>query len=129
MGLQPDTCTDRRRDTVQTHLESHVHVIPRGGPGRLQHPVARFPSFLPSHPTPSKVLFIDIHHTRVMSDRATDVREKFQRFRILVIGRANAGKTTLLQRVCKTTEFPIVRDRRGKKVIRRLLCRQRTVSY
>jgi GTPase SAR1 family protein len=51
-----------------------------------------------------------------MSDRAADVRKKFPRFRILVIGRANAGKTTLLQRVCKTTESPIVRDRWGSKI-------------
>ena len=28
------------------------------------------------------------------------------RFRVLVIGRANAGKTTILQRVCETTESP-----------------------
>ncbi|KAF8551851.1 hypothetical protein OG21DRAFT_1417201 [Imleria badia] len=51
-----------------------------------------------------------------MSDRASAVRKKFPRFRILVIGRANAGKTTLLQRVCKTTESPIVRDRDGNEV-------------
>ena len=28
------------------------------------------------------------------------------RFRVLIIGRANAGKTTILQRVCNTTESP-----------------------
>jgi GTPase SAR1 family protein len=28
------------------------------------------------------------------------------RFRVLIIGRANAGKTTILQRVCETTESP-----------------------
>ena len=28
------------------------------------------------------------------------------RFRVLVLGRANAGKTTILQRVCETTESP-----------------------
>ncbi|KAN0082400.1 hypothetical protein V8E55_008195 [Tylopilus felleus] len=48
-----------------------------------------------------------------MTDRAAAVRNKFQRFRILVIGRANAGKTTLLQRVCRTTESPIIHDQRG----------------
>ena len=45
-----------------------------------------------------------------------DVRAKFGRFRILVIGRANAGKTTLLQRVCNTTEKPKIFDREGKQV-------------
>src|SRR6266404_4690274 len=29
-------------------------------------------------------------------------------FRVLVIGRANAGKTTILQRVCDTTESPTI---------------------
>jgi len=28
------------------------------------------------------------------------------KFRVLIIGRANAGKTTILQRVCDTTESP-----------------------
>ena len=28
------------------------------------------------------------------------------RFRVLVMGRANAGKTSILQRVCDTTESP-----------------------
>ena len=91
----------------------------RGGPARgcPQHLVARFSHLISSsHSTPSKILFIDIHHTRVMSDRIADIRKKFPRFRILVIGRANAGKTTLLQRVCKTTESPTVRDRRGRMV-------------
>jgi GTPase SAR1 family protein len=29
-------------------------------------------------------------------------------FRVLVIGRANAGKTSILQRVCDTTESPTI---------------------
>ncbi|KIM62316.1 hypothetical protein SCLCIDRAFT_119883 [Scleroderma citrinum Foug A] len=46
------------------------------------------------------------------------VREHFGRFgrlRILVIGRANAGKTTLLQRICNTTEFPEIFNAKGEK--------------
>ena len=39
-----------------------------------------------------------------------DLRAKYTHFRILVIGRANAGKTTLLQRVCNTTEDPVIYD-------------------
>ncbi|KAF8257548.1 hypothetical protein EI94DRAFT_1099221 [Lactarius quietus] len=30
------------------------------------------------------------------------------RFRVLIIGRANAGKTSILQRVCETTESPTI---------------------
>jgi GTP-binding protein EngB required for normal cell division len=41
-----------------------------------------------------------------------DAQEKLPRvpkdikFRVLIIGRANAGKTSILQRVCDTTESP-----------------------
>ncbi|OAX34850.1 hypothetical protein K503DRAFT_774089 [Rhizopogon vinicolor AM-OR11-026] len=45
-----------------------------------------------------------------------DIREKFGRFRILVVGRANAGKTTLLQRVCNTTKKPEIFNSRGEKI-------------
>ena len=40
------------------------------------------------------------------------------RFRVLVIGRANAGKTTILQKVCNTTEQPDIFDSEGNKVRR-----------
>ncbi|KAG6331695.1 hypothetical protein ID866_7394, partial [Astraeus odoratus] len=38
------------------------------------------------------------------------------RFRILIVGRANAGKTTVLQRVCNTTEQPRIFDASGSEV-------------
>jgi len=44
------------------------------------------------------------------------IRKKIGRFRILVIGRANAGKTTILQRVCKTRENPEIYNSAGNKV-------------
>ena len=37
-------------------------------------------------------------------------------FRVLIIGRANAGKTSILQRICETTESPTIY--RGKKKVR-----------
>ncbi len=39
------------------------------------------------------------------------------RFRVLIIGRANAGKTTVLQRVCDTTKSPTIyrQDSDGKR--------------
>ncbi|KAI5985049.1 hypothetical protein EDD15DRAFT_2176341 [Pisolithus albus] len=39
-----------------------------------------------------------------------------KRFRILIMGRANAGKTTILQRVCNTTDNPEITDGKGRKV-------------
>ncbi|KAG1800863.1 GTP-binding protein [Suillus plorans] len=45
-----------------------------------------------------------------------EIRERIDRFRILVIGRANAGKTTILQRVCNTQENPEIYNSTGKKV-------------
>src|SRR5277367_3337032 len=37
-------------------------------------------------------------------------------FRILIIGRANAGKTTILQKLCNTSKSPVVYGPDGKKV-------------
>jgi len=42
--------------------------------------------------------------------------DRIGRFRILVIGRSNAGKTTVLQHVCNTTELPEVFNAEGEKV-------------
>ena len=46
-----------------------------------------------------------------------ELRAKYTRFRILVIGRANAGKTTLLQRVCNTTEDPCIFNDNNKNLV------------
>ena len=46
-----------------------------------------------------------------------DLRAKYTNFRILVIGRANAGKTTVLQRVCNTTEDPCIYDENHKNLV------------
>ncbi|KAG1744533.1 uncharacterized protein EDB91DRAFT_1335536 [Suillus paluster] len=42
-------------------------------------------------------------------------RFRIERFRILIIGRANAGKTTILQRVCNTQENPEIYNSTGEK--------------
>jgi GTPase SAR1 family protein len=44
------------------------------------------------------------------------IKQRIGRFRILVIGRANAGKTTILQRVCNTRENPEIFNSAGEKV-------------
>ncbi|KAJ7866348.1 hypothetical protein B0H13DRAFT_1725177 [Mycena leptocephala] len=49
-------------------------------------------------------------------DSIIDIRSKCSHFRILIIGRANAGKTTLLKRVCNSVEEPEIYDEKGKKV-------------
>jgi GTPase SAR1 family protein len=43
-----------------------------------------------------------------MSTKQTHRRIPNIHFRVLVIGRANAGKTSILQRVCDTTESPTI---------------------
>ena len=44
------------------------------------------------------------------------LRKRFTRFRILVIGRANAGKTTILRNLCNAEGEPTIIDPTGKKV-------------
>jgi GTPase SAR1 family protein len=48
-----------------------------------------------------------------------EIRGKCPQFRILVIGKANAGKTTILRKVCnaKPDAKPIVYDAEGVKLI------------
>jgi hypothetical protein len=45
-----------------------------------------------------------------------DLRKRCRRFRVLIMGRANAGKTTILERMCQSTEPPIIKDRQGRTV-------------
>ncbi|KAF8816880.1 hypothetical protein BYT27DRAFT_7205238 [Phlegmacium glaucopus] len=60
----------------------------------------------------------------ITPEEAEKLRDKYTHFRILVIGRANAGKTTLLKRVCNTKDDPVYEDinpteKRGKHDVRR----------
>ncbi|PPQ85303.1 hypothetical protein CVT25_009982 [Psilocybe cyanescens] len=62
------------------------------------------------------------------SVEAAELRAKYKHFRILVIGRANAGKTTLLKRVCNTTEEPSIYDD-GKDLVSYSAMRQKSDTY
>ncbi|KAJ7618690.1 GTP-binding protein [Roridomyces roridus] len=48
--------------------------------------------------------------------RAIGLRSKCKHFRILVIGRANAGKTTLLKKVCESIEDPEIYSPSGQRI-------------
>ena len=53
----------------------------------------------------------------ILMDKVIDLRSRCRHFRILVIGRANAGKTTLLKKVCNSIEDPeILSPKFGVKV-------------
>jgi hypothetical protein len=49
---------------------------------------------------------------------AAEIRRECPRFRVLIIGKANAGKTTILRKVCnaKPDAKPVIYDPEGKKV-------------
>jgi len=49
-------------------------------------------------------------------DKAIDLRSKCGHFRILIIGRANAGKTTILKKVCNSIEDPEIFSPSGEKL-------------
>ena len=53
---------------------------------------------------------------RLDADKVKKHFDRIGHFRILVVGRSNAGKTTLLQRVCNTTELPEIYNSKGEKV-------------
>ncbi len=62
---------------------------------------------LGSQSTPPADLAPTVSTITTNPEEAAKLRAKYTHFRILVIGRANAGKTTLLKRVCKTNEDPV----------------------
>ncbi|KAG2124235.1 hypothetical protein DEU56DRAFT_598052 [Suillus clintonianus] len=47
---------------------------------------------------------------------ASEMKEKIGRFRILIIGRASAGKTSILQRFCNTSDSPEIFNSAGEKI-------------
>ncbi|KAG1788546.1 uncharacterized protein HD556DRAFT_854003 [Suillus plorans] len=47
---------------------------------------------------------------------AEDLRKMIRRLRVLIIGRANAGKTTILQKVCNTTDQPEIYDAKRNRI-------------
>ncbi|KAI6162606.1 hypothetical protein EDD17DRAFT_558873 [Pisolithus thermaeus] len=53
---------------------------------------------------------------RFNSKMAHQYMKNIKHFRILVMGRANVGKTTILQRVCKSTDKPEIFDGEGNRV-------------
>ena len=55
-------------------------------------------------------------------DCAEELRKRAGRFRVLIIGRANSGKTTILQKICKTDEIPEIFNSKGEKVRCMRLC-------
>ena len=53
---------------------------------------------------------------QLTAEEIQETRQRFTRFHILVIGQANAGKTTILRAVCNTTDEPMIFNPDGKKV-------------
>jgi len=63
--------------------------------------------------SPASTIVPGINHDK---DRARELLKKADRFRILVIGRANSGKTTILQKICKTDEKPEIFNSKSEKI-------------
>jgi hypothetical protein len=62
-----------------------------------------------------------IDKLRLRLDKVVNLRPEFGRFRILIVGRANAGKTTILKKVCNSIEDPEILTSSGKKVMQSAL--------
>ena len=57
-------------------------------------------------------------------EKAIEIRSKCKHFRILIIGRSNAGKTTILKKVCNSIEEPMIFSPEGERVRGILSCVQ-----
>ena len=86
--------------TPQAELRNIPDDYTSGSPGTNQSK---------THARPNSIAPMDAEQTSQTKPRTIPDLQ----FRVLVIGKANAGKTTILQRVCDTTESPMI-YRRGK---------------
>ena len=48
-------------------------------------------------------------------DQVEHLCTKFDRFCVLIFGQANAGKTTILAQICRSTKDEAIRTRNGKQ--------------
>jgi hypothetical protein len=125
------TCTHLRHVTLATHIARVLPRCPRAvSASRRSKPYYYLPGLRPS----SSLCFSGGLHTYIRPDRpahSTSVtklmsdiiasRADYSRFRILVVGRTNAGKTTLVKRICNSSENPQVLTARGATVFPGLL--------
>ena len=74
---------------------------------RLKEVFVAAPPVPPAPPVPLALPGPTVSTIPINPEEAAKLRARYTHFRILVIGRANAGKTMLLKRVCNTIEDPI----------------------
>ena len=89
------------QSTPPSHLNSPPVVV---APSAI---VAAPPAVAPAGTLPPADLAPTVSTITIDPEEAAKLRAKYTHFRILVIGRANAGKTTLLKQVCNTEEDPV----------------------
>ena len=102
---------DNRKHTAKESKGIRNRLKKAMGLGSRSTPQSRpnSPSAVVAPPVVTPAVTVDL-------EEAAKLRAKYTHFRILVIGRANAGKTTLLKRVCNTTEEPSIYDK-GKNLV------------
>ncbi|KAG9307919.1 hypothetical protein JVU11DRAFT_12919 [Chiua virens] len=89
------------------HAESHTET-PAGPPVEL-----------PAEPTAEPIQVVEPSSAETSTEftmQIDSIREKFGRFRVLIIGRPNAGKTMILKQICNSTEDPVIYDRNRNEV-------------
>ena len=106
------------QSTHQSRLNSPSNIVPSPVVG-ADPPVPSSPPV--AEPTTPSLSAPTVAARPIDPEEAAKLRAKYSRFCILVIGRANAGKTTLLKRVCNTTEDPCIYDKDKNLVRNRLI--------
>ncbi|KIK19650.1 hypothetical protein PISMIDRAFT_682841 [Pisolithus microcarpus 441] len=96
--------------TLSPVLTDTQPVSQHGPEGSVDAPVLAHAEEVRSVPSTSRLPY------RLDPAKAQEHIDRISRFRILVMGRANAGKTTILQRVCNLTDQPEVFNGKGEKV-------------
>ena len=86
-----------------------VYIVETLAIGAREHLLPLLPSEQPS--SRSRLLVMSTDTMQI-----DDIRKKFGRFRVLIIGRANSGKTTILKKICNSIEDPEIYDDQGNRV-------------
>ncbi|KIN99356.1 hypothetical protein M404DRAFT_1004824 [Pisolithus tinctorius Marx 270] len=104
--------SDDRLDPTEAKKQiDHIPSQPLSRNAGILLPTEASPSVAPDAVVPTRA-----SDYRLDPTEAKKQVDRIPRFRILVMGRANAGKTTILQRVCNTTDQPEIFDGKGKEV-------------
>ncbi|KAG9310887.1 hypothetical protein JVU11DRAFT_8744 [Chiua virens] len=132
--VEPPSAAEPTTETIAERLVERLANTPAEAPGPVSPIAEPIAEHLAGHfartlADPTAELIAE-HHAEYLAAPAgppveppaesamqiDSIRKQFGRFRILIIDRANAGKTTILKQICSSTEDLMIYDGKGNEV-------------